>query len=186
MASTFPPASIRPILNEVTSLLKSRNETISVAETVSLPPSTSFSPSVASASLTIHMLQGRRRHHLCLSPLRTRRKIQFAGWTEENTKNYKGPNAEVVTGLAENVRAKLGSTYCLSESGTAGPGGSGDAPNRKPDFVALAVASDTGTQTEETTTGADGDREKNMVEFARLGLMLLKDVILRATDGAKI
>ena len=37
MASTFPPSSIRPILKEVTSLLTSRNENISVAETVSLP-----------------------------------------------------------------------------------------------------------------------------------------------------
>ena len=59
-------------------------------------------------------------------------RIQFAGWTEENKKNYNGPNAEVVSGLAKNVRGKLGSTYCLCESGTAGPGGSGVTPNRKP------------------------------------------------------
>lgn len=35
MSSEFPPASIRPILNEIAQLLSSREETISVAETVS-------------------------------------------------------------------------------------------------------------------------------------------------------
>ena len=54
------------------------------------------------------------------------------------------------------------------------------------DFVALAVASEDGVVTEETTTGANGDREKNMVEFARLGLELLKRVISEKAEGPKI
>lgn len=37
MSFEFPPSSIRPILAEIAQLLSSRNETISVAETVSLP-----------------------------------------------------------------------------------------------------------------------------------------------------
>jgi nicotinamide mononucleotide (NMN) deamidase PncC len=54
-----------------------------------------------------------------------------AGWTEQNIKDYKGPTTQVVSGLASNVRAKLGSTYTLCESGTAGPTG-GSTPNRIP------------------------------------------------------
>lgn len=55
-----------------------------------------------------------------------------AGWTPENTASYSGPTPEVVAGMAENVRAKLGSTYCICESGTAGPGASGEGRNRQP------------------------------------------------------
>lgn len=39
----------------------------------------------------------------------------FAGWTQANIDNYKGPTPEVVTGLAENIRRKLGSTYTVCE-----------------------------------------------------------------------
>jgi len=54
-----------------------------------------------------------------------------AGWTEDDTKSYTGPNLSVVTKLAENMRAKLGSTYTVCESGTAGPTG-GSSRNRTP------------------------------------------------------
>ncbi len=40
--------------------------------------------------------------------------------------------------------------------------------------------------TEETTTDANGDREKNMVEFARLALELLKRVLVEKAEGAMI
>lgn len=36
---------------------------------------------------------------------------------------------------------------------------------------------------EEQTTGMGGDREQNMVEFARLGLELLRKTIVRNADG---
>ncbi len=58
-------------------------------------------------------------------------RIAFADWTDENIKNYKGPTPEIVAGLAENVRGKLGSTYTVCESGTAGPTG-GSTRNRTP------------------------------------------------------
>ena len=58
-------------------------------------------------------------------------RIAFAGWTQESIKNYKGPTPEIVAGLAENVRGKLGSTYTICESGTAGPTG-GSTKNRTP------------------------------------------------------
>lgn len=55
----------------------------------------------------------------------------IAGWTDENIKGYKGPTTQVVSGLAENVRGKLESTYTICESGTAGPTG-GTTLNRTP------------------------------------------------------
>ena len=58
-------------------------------------------------------------------------RIAFAGWTEETRAAYKGPTEDVVKGLAENVRGTLGATYCVCESGTAGPTG-GNTRNRTP------------------------------------------------------
>lgn len=57
--------------------------------------------------------------------------MQAAGWTQDSIKNYKGPTTDIVSGLATNVREKLGSTYTIAESGTAGPTG-GNTPNRTP------------------------------------------------------
>jgi nicotinamide mononucleotide (NMN) deamidase PncC len=45
----------------------------------------------------------------------------FAGWTDDDTKNYRGPTPDIVSKLAKNVRDKLEATYCIFESGTAGP-----------------------------------------------------------------
>jgi hypothetical protein len=42
-------------------------------------------------------------------------RVAFAGWTQTNIDNYKGPTRDVVSGLAENVRQKLGSTYTVCE-----------------------------------------------------------------------
>ena len=107
----------------------------------------------------------------------------------------------------------LGSTYTVSESGTAGPTG-GTTRNRTPyvflllllpptssssflrpiggyctrwikrdangylsGYVAVAVATAQGTYTREEETGST-DREANMVAFVRVGLTLLRDVML--------
>ncbi|KAL8934155.1 MAG: hypothetical protein Q9211_005381 [Gyalolechia sp. 1 TL-2023] len=174
--SEFPPSSIRPVLREVTQLLSSRNESVSIAET------TKAAGGIISASLL--SVPGASRYYkggLTLYTLESR--VQFAGWTEDSMKNYKGPNKDVVSGLAKNVRERLGSTYCLCESGTAGPEASGSSRERTPGFVALAVTSEDWLVTEEYTTGMGGDREKNMVEFARLGLELLKNAILQSSKG---
>lgn len=103
-------------------------------------------------------------------------RIAFAGWTEETRAAYKGPTEDVVKGLAENVRKTLGATYCICESGTAGPTG-GNTKNRTPGYVALAVATEKKSWTKEAETGLGGDREGNMVAFAAEGLRLLKAAI---------
>ncbi|KAF2134387.1 hypothetical protein P153DRAFT_371777 [Dothidotthia symphoricarpi CBS 119687] len=165
-SSTFPPAELREIVKEVATLLKERSETISVAETaagglisaslLSFPGASGF----YSGGLTLYTLQSR---------------IAYAGWTEDAIKDYKGPTPDIVSGLAAHTRQTLGSTYTVSESGTAGPTG-GQTRNRTPGYVALAVASDKGVATREVETGSV-DREANMVRFAVEGLRLVRDVI---------
>jgi nicotinamide mononucleotide (NMN) deamidase PncC len=73
------------------------------------------------------------------------------------------------------VHSKLGSTYTICESGTAGPTG-GHTRNRTPGYVALAVATPEGTFSREAETGS-ADRAENMVRFAEEALKLLRDVL---------
>ncbi len=44
-------------------------------------------------------------------------------------------------------------------------------------YVALAVATESGTYKRELSTGLGGDREANMIAFAVEALVLLRDVI---------
>ncbi|KAH8801054.1 hypothetical protein F5882DRAFT_374048 [Hyaloscypha sp. PMI_1271] len=166
-AKEFPPEKVRAIVSEVASLLKERKESVSVAETAA--------GGIISASLlSTPGASGFYKGGLTLYTLESR--IAFAGWTDENIKVYKGPTTDIVAGLATNVRAKLGSTYTICESGTAGPTG-GNMPNRTPGYVALAVATESGTYKRELSTGLGGDREGNMIAFAVEALKLLRDVI---------
>ncbi|KAI4747699.1 putative competence/damage-inducible CinA family protein [Aureobasidium sp. EXF-12298] len=152
----FPPPALRNTLNEVTSLLHSRNQTIAIAETAAGGAS-----KIYKGGLTLYTLPSR---------------IAYAGWNDENIKGYKGPTPEIVAGLAKHVRGELKADYVIAESGTAGPTG-GDTRNRTPGYVALAVDCEKGTFTREVETGLGGDRVANMVQFAEEGLKLVKDVI---------
>jgi len=164
--SDFPPVSLRILAIEVTDLLRSRNETVSIAETAS---GGLISATILSIPGTSKLFRG----GLTLYTLESR--VAFAGWTPAHIENYRGPTPEVVAGLAENVRGTLKSTWTVSESGTAGPTG-GNTKNRTPGYVALAVASEAGTLTREVETGHEV-RERNMVDFAIAALQLLKDAI---------
>jgi PncC family amidohydrolase len=165
--ASFPPPDLFPLLTEVTTLLKSRSQTISIAETAAggLLSSSLLSQPGASkiyaGGLTLYTLPSR---------------VSYAGWTEETIAAYKGPTTDIVAGIAKNVRAELKSTYTLAESGTAGPTG-GNTRNRTPGYVALAVDCEAGTFVREVETGLGGDRVANMVRFAVEGLRFLKEVL---------
>ncbi|KAJ4375241.1 hypothetical protein N0V83_002327 [Neocucurbitaria cava] len=166
-SSSFPPEELRQIVQELAALLKERKETISVAETAA-------GGLISASLLSFPGASGYYKGGLTLYTLESR--IAFAGWTPEHIKDYKGPTPEIVSGLAEHTRKTLGSTYTVSESGTAGPTG-GQTRNRTPGYVALAVASEKGgVVTREVETGSS-DREANMVRFAVEGLKLVRDVI---------
>ena len=170
---SFPPAQLRELLTQISELLKSRNETVSIAETAcgGLISSSLLSTPGASkfykGGLTLYTLPSR---------------IAYAGWTQESIANYKGPTTDIVSGMAKHVRKDLESTYTLSESGTAGPTG-GNTPNRTPGYVALAVACERGVFTREVNTELGGDRVGNMVKFAEEGLRLLLETIIGEGRG---
>ncbi|KAL3423506.1 hypothetical protein PVAG01_05253 [Phlyctema vagabunda] len=171
----FPPAKVQAIAREIAGLLKERNETVCLAETAA--------GGIVSSSLLAQPGASKfYRGGLTLYTLESR--VAFAGWTQANTDAYRGPTPDVVSGLAKNVSSKLGATYTLCESGTAGPTG-GNTPNRTPGYVALAIATDKGEVfTKELDTGLGTDREANMVAFAHEGLLFLKEVIGKA--GGKL
>ncbi|KZM18347.1 uncharacterized protein EKO05_0000331 [Ascochyta rabiei] len=171
--SSFPPPELREILKEVATLLKDRKETVSVAETAA-------GGLISASLLSFPGASGFYKGGLTLYTLEARK--AFVGWTDADTQNYKGPTPDIVTKLADNTRKVLGSTYTVSESGTAGPTG-GNTRNRTPGYVALAVSKETGTVTREVETGSQ-DREANMVRFAVEGLKLVRDVIRRSVGAS--
>ncbi|EMC96063.1 hypothetical protein BAUCODRAFT_148897 [Baudoinia panamericana UAMH 10762] len=164
----FPPSDLLPILDEITTLLKQRNETLSIAETA-------CGGLISASILTTPGASTIYKGGLTLYTLPSR--IAYAGWSQETIASYKGPTTDIVSGLAKHVRKDLESTYTLAESGTAGPSG-GTTPNRRPGYVALAVDCERGCFVREVNTGLGGERVGNMKRFAVEALTLLKEVML--------
>ncbi|KAJ5927072.1 competence/damage-inducible protein CinA [Penicillium verrucosum] len=162
----FPPASLKPLILEIFSLLRVRNESVSVAETAAgglisaLLLSTPGASAIYKGGLVVYTLESR---------------LAFAGWTPAELETYAGPTTEIVANMADHTRCTLNSTYAVCESGTAGPTG-GTERNRTPGYVAVAVSTAQGNYTREIETGSN-DRSENMVAFAREALKLLRDVI---------
>ncbi|KAJ7030158.1 competence/damage-inducible protein-like protein cinA [Mycena alexandri] len=151
--SSFLPPALRAIANEVGELVKSRQETISVAETAAGGLISAALLSVPGASqyylggLTLYTLPSR---------------IAFSHWTPDTVKGYSGPTTSIVAGLAEHARTTLEST----------------TRNRTPGYVALAVAGESGTVTREVETGkTEREGNMNMAAFAVAGLELVRDVV---------
>lgn len=68
--SAFPPSSLRPLLEEISSLLKERKETVSVAETVFNPSLCLIYGAYKANEHVLNGVLGRRRDHISLPPLR--------------------------------------------------------------------------------------------------------------------
>ncbi|CEH17312.1 hypothetical protein CBOM_03364 [Ceraceosorus bombacis] len=102
-------------------------------------------------------------------------RVSWAGWTEADLRNYRGPTDAVVSGLAESVAKQLGADYAVGESGIAGPHGIG---RRLPaGFTCVAVSRPQGRAfTRVIRTGSE-DRVQNMHRFALEGLTLLAEVL---------
>ncbi|KAK5065386.1 hypothetical protein LTR84_001224 [Exophiala bonariae] len=174
-AASFPPPALRSAAEEVASLLRARNETISVAETAA-------GGLVSAALLACPGASRIYRGGLTLYTLDSR--VAFAGWTKADIEGYDGPTPKLVAGLARSVRATLGSTWAVGESGTAGPTASGKTPNRQPGYVALAVVGEKGELSRDFETGLGADRNANMVAFAVEALYLVKEFINAGEDEA--
>ena len=100
----------------------------------------------------------------------------LAGVPSEQYANYRGTTPEMIASLAESMRLRLGATWCIAESGLAGPTGGrfGASPGRTTMGVAGPIA-----RTEVIETGLSG-REANMVEFTTRSLRFLSRAILEA------
>ncbi len=97
----------------------------------------------------------------------------LAGVPAEQYANYQGTTPEMLATLAEAMRQRLDATWCIAESGLAGPtGGRFGAPAGK---TTLSVAGPV-VRTEVMQTGI-ADRVENMVEFTTLTLRFLKQAI---------
>jgi len=130
-AATFLPAALQQAAEEVAALLRERKETISVAETaagglisaalLATPGASAFYKGGLTVSLSTPPAVLACLALVCLLTTVVRQlyslqsRIEFAGWTPAHLDNYHGPTPEIVAGLAENVRAKLKSTYTVSE-----------------------------------------------------------------------
>ena len=165
--STFLNAEQESLTEEIASLLTARGETVAVAE--------STTGGLVSAALL--WVAGASRYYAGGGVLYTlNSRIALAGVPPEQYANYRGTTTEMLASLAEAMRARLGATWAVGESGLAGPttGRSGAAPGR----TTLAVAGPV-TRTAVIETG-NPDRGTNMVDFATGALRLLRDAITEA------
>nr|ART39075.1 H500 [uncultured bacterium] len=103
-------------------------------------------------------------------------RVALAGVPAKTLENYQGTTPEMIATLAESMRQRLGTDWCISESGLAGPTGgrSGLPPGR----VTIGVAGPV-SRTEVFQTGLT-DREANMIDFATRALRFLRDAIVEA------
>lgn len=153
------------LANDVAARLIARSETVAVAE--------STTGGLVSAALL--SVAGASRYYAGGGVLYTlNSRTALAGVPAEAYANYRGTTPEMLAALAEAMRERLGATWCIAESGVAGPGTSrfGSPAGRTTLSVAGPVS-----RTEVIETGID-DREANMVEFAVRALRYLRDALV--------
>ncbi len=166
--STFLSAEQEVLAAEIASLLTERGETVAVAEATA-------GGLVSAALLSV---AGASRYYAGGGVLYTlNSRTALAGVPAEQYVNYRGTTPEMLASLAESMRQRLGATWCIAESGLAGPTGgrSGAPPGRTTIGVAGPAA-----RTELIETGIS-DRQANMVEFTTRALRFLRDAIQEAS-----
>lgn len=162
--SSFLNQEQRALAQEIASLLTQRDETVCVAE--------GTAGGLISAALL--SLAGASRYYRGGGVLYTlRSRIALAGVPAELMANYRGTTFEMLSATAESLRERLEATWCIAESGTAGPtGGRSGAP---PGRTLIAIVGPV-SRSEIFETGLE-DRETNMVEFATHSLRLFRTVL---------
>ena len=159
------------LADEIADLLTARGETVAVAETTA--------GGLVSAALL--RVPGASRYYLGGGVMYTRAsRIALAGQPAELYANYQGTTPTLLDSLAEAMRLRLSATWCIAESGLAGPGPSrsGVPAGRTTLSVAGPVS-----RSEVVETGLD-DRAENMSAFTTLALHFLRDAILDAPPAS--
>ena len=165
--ASFLDAEQEALAQEIAALLTQRGETVCVAE--------GTTGGLVSAALL--SVPGASRYYAGGGVLYTRKsRAALAGVAAELLANYSGTTAELMAATAEAMRARLEATWCIAESGVAGPTGgrSGQPPGRT--LISIAGPS---SRSDVIETGLT-DRAANMVEFATRSLRLLRDTIREA------
>ena len=165
--STFLNTEQEALAQEIASLLIARGQTVAVAEATT-------GGLVSAALLWVAGASAYYKGGGVLYTLDSR--VALAGAAPELFANYRGTTAEMISAIAESMRQRLNATWCIAESGLAGPTGgrSGLPAGRTTIGVAGPVSRTAVFQT------GHADREKNMVEFTTLSLRFLRDAIREA------
>ena len=150
----------------VGALLRSRGETVAVAESTT-------GGLVSAALLSVAGASGYFSGGVVVYTLKSR--TELAGVPAEQYENYRGTTAAMLASLAESMRQRLGSTWSVAESGLAGPTGGRTAPAGRT-LVSVVGPRSAGETLE---TGSD-DRVANMSAFTTFALRTLRDTIQAA------
>lgn len=189
---TFPPPEITDIVQEIASILRSRNQTLAISEAACGGLISAYIVSVPGAS--DFYIGGKLLYSL-------KQRLKLSGWSDEEIANYMGPSEQVALKLARTAKYELGSTYVLSETGFAGPSTDLHLSNRENESATLAsevkkTSNSNGNGNENGRvvphvgtvflgfTGPNGDfstekefgnqeRSKNMSDFAKFALEFL-------------
>lgn len=158
------------LAKEISGLLVDRGEKVSVAE--------SSSGGLISAALL--WVPGASRYFAGGGVVYTlTSRTELAGADPKQYENYRGTTPDMLQSLAESMRSRLASEWCVAESGLAGPtGGRSGAPAGKSTVCVVGPV----TRTEAFETGTD-DRGENMVLFTTRALRLFRDALVEANRG---
>jgi PncC family amidohydrolase len=167
----FLTSEQKQLAEEIARMLVDRRETVAVAE--------SSTGGLVSAALLA--VPGASAYFLGGGVLYTlASRIRLVGIPEEAYADYRGPTPERVSMMTEAMRARLGATWGIGESGVAGP-----TPSRYGHPNGHTVISVAGplTRTEIVETGLS-DREANMEQFTTHVLRMLRDALRDAGGKA--
>ncbi len=153
----------KELAGEIASLLTDRGETVAVAE--------STAGGLISAALL--SVPGASRYYAGGGVVYTlKSRTELAGVPAAEYAHYRGTTAEMLASLAEAMGSRLGATWCIAESGLAGPTGGRTVPAGRTLVsvvgpVNRAVSLDTGS----------ADRPGNMVAFTTFALETFRDAL---------
>ena len=161
------PGSLTVLGTAVGELLKARKETIAVSE--------SSAGGLINAALVA--VPGASAYYLGGSVVYTvKGRIALLGIGKEDVTGMRSASEPYAKLLAQRVRANLGTTWGLSETGASGPAG-----NRYGDAAGHACIALSGpVEAVITVETGSADREANMWEFARRALELLESCLRKA------
>ncbi len=150
-----------PVAGQAGTLLKSRQETVAIAE--------SSCGGLLSAALLA--VPGASAYFIAGAVVYTAKaRVQLMNLPREAVSGMRSASEPYALLLARTARERFGSTWALSETGAAGPTGNpyGDAPGHS----CIAIAGP-GIERAMTIETGSGDRVENMRAFAKAALDLL-------------